>query len=119
MHQTVYVVTPEFNMTNQMIFRDNLTTAIQGKNIILLLATTTTGMTLHRSLRCIEYYGGHVQAIFSVFSAVKSVSGLKIESMFDTSDLPGYQAYEVHNCPLCKNKQRLDAMVNGHGYSKL
>ena len=119
MHQTVYVVTPEVNMTNQMLFRENMLTAIQNKNIILLLATTTTGKTLRRSLRCIEYYGGHVQAIFSVFSAIQSVGGLKIESMFDTSDIPGYQAYEIHNCPLCKNKKRLDAMVNGHGYSKL
>ena len=31
MHNTVYVVTPEFNMNNQMIFRDNLVGAIQGK----------------------------------------------------------------------------------------
>lgn len=118
-HQTVYVVTPEFNMNNQMIFRDNLIGAIQNKNIVLLLATATTGMTLHRSLNCIQYYGGNVQAIFSVFSAVKSIQGINVESMFDTSDVPGYQAYEPYNCPLCKGKQRLDAMVNGYGYSKL
>lgn len=119
LHQTVYVVTPELNMNNQMIFRDNLITAIQNKNIILLLATTTTGKTLRRSLECIEYYGGHVQEIFSVFSAVNSINGIKVNSVFDTSDLPGYQAYSPHNCPLCKAGQKLDAMVNGYGYSKL
>lgn len=118
-HQTVYVVTPEFNMNNQMIFRDNLAGAIQNKNIVLLLATTTTGMTLQRSLNCIQYYGGNVQAIFSVFSAVNSIQGIRVESMFDTGDVPGYQAWEPYNCPLCKAKQKLDAMVNGHGYSKL
>ena len=41
MHHTVYVVTPEFNFNNQMIFRDNLVPAIKGKNVVLLLATTT------------------------------------------------------------------------------
>lgn len=119
MHNTVYVVTPEFNMNNQMIFRDNLVGSIRNKNIILLLATTTTGMTLRRSLECIDYYGGKIQAIFSVFSAVKAINGIPVQSMFDTSDIPGYQAYDVHNCPFCKNKQKLDAMVNGYGYSKL
>ena len=44
---------------------------------------------------------------------------MRVESMFDNSDIPGYQAYEVHNCPYCKAKQKLDAMVNGYGYSKL
>ena len=119
MHNTVYVVTPEFNMNNQMIFRDNLVGAIRNKNIILLLATTTTGMTLRRSLECIEYYGGKIQAIFSVFSAVKAINGIPVQSMFDTSDIPGYKAFEPHNCPYCRDKQKLDAMVNGYGYSKL
>ena len=119
MHNTVYVVTPEFNVNNQMIFRDNLVGEIQGKNVLLLLATATTGMTMRRSLECIEYYGGQVQGICAVFSAIKSINGMRVESMFDTSDIPGYQANEVHNCPYCKAKQKLDAMVNGYGYSKL
>ena len=76
-------------------------------------------MTMRRSLECIEYYGGRVQGICSVFSAVKSINGMRVDAMFDTSDIPGYQAYEVHNCPMCKAKQKLDAMVNGYGYSKL
>ncbi len=119
MHSTTYVVTPEFNMNNQMIFRDNLVGAITNKNIILLLGTTTTGKTLSRSVECIEYYGGKIQAIFSVFSAISSIKGIKVESMFDISDVPSYQVYEPHNCPMCKAKQKLDAMVNGYGYSKL
>lgn len=119
MHQTVYVVTPEFDMSNQMMFRDNVAGSIRGKNVILLLATTTTGKTLRRSLRCIGYYGGHVQSIFSVFSAVDAIDGIRVESMFDLSDIPDYRAYETYDCPLCGEGRRLDAMVNGYGYSKL
>lgn len=118
-HHTVYVVTPEFNINNQMIFRDNLVSAIQGKNVVLLLATSTTGLTISRSMECINYYGGHVQHICSVFSAISSINGQRVESIFTTEDVPGYQAYEAYACPYCKNKQKLDAMVNGYGYSKL
>lgn len=118
-HHTVYVVTPEFNINNQMIFRDNLIPAIRGKNVVLLMATSTTGLTISRSMACIDYYGGHVQQICSVFSAISEINGQKVESIFSTEDVPGYQAYEAYACPYCKNKQKLDAMVNGYGYSKL
>ena len=57
-HDTVYVVTPEINSNNQLLFRDNLVPEIKGKNILLLLATSTTGMTIDRSLACLDYYGG-------------------------------------------------------------
>ena len=118
-HKTVYVVTPEFNINNQMIFRDNLVPAIRGKNVLLLLATSTTGLTISRSMECIDYYGGHVEQICSVFSAIDKINGHKVESIFTTEDVPGYQAYEAYACPFCRNRQRLDAMVNGYGYSKL
>lgn len=118
-HQTVYVVTPEFNINNQMIFRDNLIPEIKGKNVVLLLATSTTGLTISRSMECIDYYGGRVQQICSVFSAISNINGHRVESIFTTEDVPGYQAYEAYACPHCKNRQKLDAMVNGYGYSKL
>ena len=89
MHQTVYVVTPEFNINNQMLFRDNLVSAIKGKNVILLLATSTTGLTISRSMECIDYYGGNVVHICSVFSAIDNITGKKVESIFTTDDVPG------------------------------
>ena len=55
LHDTIYVVTPEYNANNQLIFRDNTIPAIKGKNVILLLATTTTGLTVRRSLECVQY----------------------------------------------------------------
>ena len=41
-HETVYVISPEINSNNQMLFRDNNKGAIKGKHVVLLLATTTT-----------------------------------------------------------------------------
>ena len=49
-HQTIYIVTPEFNTNGQMIFRDNLIPEVNGKHCILLLASATTGKTIRRSI---------------------------------------------------------------------
>ena len=118
-HKTIYVVTPEYNTNNQLIFRDNTIPAIRGKNVILLLATTTTGLTVRRSMECIQYYGGCVRGISSIFSTVKKIADMEIHSVFTTDDVPGYQAFGKSDCPICKKGIRLEAMVNGFGYSKL
>ena len=118
LHKTVYVVSPEINANNQVMFRDNVKPAITGKHVLLLLATTT-GVTIRRSLESLRYYGGSVAGVVSVFSTVKEVEGIPIESAFEEDDIPGYAAYQPANCPYCKNGQRLEAMVNGFGYSKL
>jgi orotate phosphoribosyltransferase len=118
-HDTIYVISPEINNNNQMLFRDNNKGAIAGKHVVLLLATTTTGETIRRSLECIRYYGGIVEAVASIFSTVSDVEGVEIETLFDKDDVPGYEAYPVHNCPFCKKGHQIEAMVNGFGYSKL
>lgn len=119
LHKTVYVITPEMNSNNQILFRDNMKRCIEGKHVILLSATTTTGKTIRRSLEGIQYYGGILEAVASVFSTVKQVDGWQVESVFDENDLPGYMAYSAQDCPFCKKGQRIEAMVNSFGYSKL
>lgn len=119
LHDTIYVISPEFNSANQMIFRDNNMLAIKGKHVLLLLATTTTGITIRRSLECIRYYGGIISGVSSIFSTVSDVDGWAVESVFTQEDLPGYAAYDQKECPFCKKGHRLEAMVNGFGYSKL
>lgn len=118
-HETIYVVEPELNSSNQLLFRDNIKPSIDGKHILLLSATTTTGKTIRRSLEGIRYYGGTVEAVASIFSTVKSVEGMQVFSVFSEADLPGYAAYTADECPFCKNGERLEAVVNGFGYSRL
>ena len=115
----VSVVTPEYNSNNQMIFRDNTAPMISGRNIILLVATTTTGLTIGRSLECIRYYGGNPVGISSIFSTVKKISGMVVNSIFSEKDVSDYTAYPAEKCPFCKKGIRIDALVNGHGYSKM
>ncbi len=117
-HETHYVVSPEIN-NSQMLFRDNNKGAIEGKHVVLLLATTTTGETIRRAMECISYYGGTITCVASVFSTVDEVDGTKVEKLFDDDDVINYQAYSVTDCPFCKKGLPIEAMVNGFGYSKL
>jgi orotate phosphoribosyltransferase len=118
-HQTIYIVAPEFNTNGQMIFRENNLPAVYGKNILLLVASSTTGDTLRRSLDCIQYYGGLIQGVSSIFSAVNKIDNMMVNSIFTAKDLPDYKSYAIGECPLCKEKHRLEAIVNGYGYMKL
>ena len=118
-HKTIYVVTPEFNSNGQMIFRDNLKPEIYGKNVLLLLASATTGKTVRNSIECIEYYGGILQGISAIFSAVDSINGHRIDALFRADDIPNYEAFAHSDCPMCKEGKPVEALVNGYGYSEI
>lgn len=118
-HETIYVITPEFNMDGQIIFRDNIQLAVRNKHILLLLASATTGKTIAQSLDCIRYYGGQIAGISAIFSAVDEIEGYPVYSIFHQQDLPSYQTYKPVDCPLCKAGQKIDAIVNSYGYSVL
>lgn len=118
-HKAIYVVTPEFNSAGQMIFRDNLQPMIKGKHVLFLLASATTGRTIERSLECISYYGGIVAGISAIFSANEVIAGQQIHTLFKTSDIPEYNTFQHNQCPFCQSGQRIEAIVNSYGYSKL
>lgn len=118
MHETIYVVSPELNSNNQIFFRDNIKPSINGKHVLLLSATATTGKTIRRSLEGIHYYGGIIEGVASVFSTVDTVENFKITSVFTEEDVPNYVAYAPMDCPFCRRGHRIEAMVNSFGYSK-
>lgn len=119
LHETIYVVAPELNMSNQLLFRENTRPTIAGKNVLLLLASMTSGETARRAMECVEYYGGNVVGITAIFSTMDMVNNKKVFSVFTKEDLPGYQAFTPHECPFCKKGTPLEAIVNGFGYSLL
>ena len=81
--------------------------------------SATTGRTIARSLECIQYYGGIIQGISAIFSAAKEIYGEPVHCIFSTEDLPDYNTFTPSECPHCKNKEKIDAIVNGFGYSEL
>ncbi|HKL99584.1 MAG TPA: orotate phosphoribosyltransferase [Mobilitalea sp.] len=118
-HQTIYIVSPEFSTNGQMIFTENMKPTIFGKQVLLLVASATTGDTIRRGMEGIRYYGGVISGISAIFSAVDSIDDMPVHSIYQAKDLPDYKSYNINECPLCKAKQRLEAIVNGHGYMKL
>ncbi len=118
-HQTIYVVSPVYNTNGQMVFRENNQSAIFGKHILLLVGSATTGDTLRKSIECIKYYGGRIQGISAIFSAVNKVDDVPVYSIFKSKDLPDYESYHVGECPMCQENRKLEAIVNGYGYTKM
>lgn len=118
-HNTMYVVSPEEHTGGQLIFRDNMQSMIEGKHILLMLASASTGITIKRAVECIRYYGGIVEGAAALFSATNNVDGIKVYSLFTDKDIPDYKTYHATECPMCRERQKLDAIVNSYGYSRV
>ncbi len=118
-HKSIYVLTPEYTPAGQMIFRDNIQPWITGKNVLILLASVTTGGALSRAIQSLKYYGAKISGISAVFSIATAVAGLPVYSIFSKKDLPDYETHSPENCPLCKAGVPVDGICNGFGVSTL
>ncbi len=117
-HQTIYVVTPEMS-GSQLLFRDNIVPMIKGKHVLVLAVSVASGATVRSAIDAINYYGGETVGVAALFSTQKEIAGHEINSVFNPSDLDGYFSVPAHECPLCKQGKKLDALINYHGFSKL
>ncbi len=118
-HQTIYVVTPETRGGSQILFRDNIVPMIKGKHVLVLSVSVATGFTAKAAIDAVKYYGGEVVGVASIFASEKECDGYEVTSVFDAADLPDYFTCAPHECPLCKQGKKIDALVNYHGFSKL
>ncbi|MEE1280232.1 MAG: orotate phosphoribosyltransferase [Oscillospiraceae bacterium] len=118
-HQTIYVVTPESTNASQLLFRDNIVPMIAGKHVLILAVSVSSGRTVEAAIDAVNYYGGNVVGVSSIFASKQECGGYPVHSVFDPSDLPGYECYSPKDCPMCKRGEKIDALVNYHGYSKL
>lgn len=117
--KSIYVLEPEYNANSQIIFRENIKSMIQGKYVLILMASVTTGFTAGRSIEAIHYYGGHVAGVAALYRAVDEIGGYPVRSVYSVQDLPDYASYDYRTCPYCKEGKKIDALVNSFGYSPL
>ena len=115
----IYLLRENVSAGGKLIFRENARFMLEGKNVLLLLASITTGSTVEKGMRCIQYYGGSVAGVASIYSHLKEVIGTPVVSLFDTEDLPGYASYPQQDCPLCREGKEVDAIIDKYGYEKL
>lgn len=122
MDKTINICTPEFNNDYngcQIVFRDNVQPMIRGKHVLVLLGTATTGKTLSSAINVIKYYGGEIAGISAIFSAAESVDGIPINALFTHKDIADYKVSDPSHCEMCERNQKVDALVNGFGYTQL
>ena len=117
--KNINIVTPEYDSSGLMIFRDNLIPMVAGRNILILISTINSGKSGRRVSECVEYYGGKVQGIAAVFSSMKELDGWPVYSLFSPSDIPNYATYAPEECAMCKAGKKIDALVNSYGLSIL
>ena len=90
-----------------------------NKNILLLISSVSTGKTINRSVECLKYYNGRLAGISAIFSAVEDYEGIRINSVFSPDDIPSYESVSFNKCEMCRNGQKIDAIINSNGYSKI
>ena len=118
-HKTIYIITPEYSTSGQMMFRDNYLPMVKDKNVLLLLASATTGKTVSKAIHTLTYYGASISGICAVFSAANSIVGIPVNSLFTTADIPDYMTYSSEKCAMCKENKPIDAFANAFGYSRI
>ncbi len=118
-HQVIHIISPEFNTSGQVVFRDNVQHAIKGTQVLVLMGSLTTGKTLENMIECLTYYGAQICGAAAIFSAEREVSGIHVDAVFYKEDVPEYASYKPGQCPMCKAKRPVNALVNSFGYSAL
>lgn len=113
----MYVLRAEADGEGKILIRDNARHMIRGKNVLLLVASVTTGTTARRGMECVAYYGGHVTGVAAIYSHKTVMEDVPVASLFDYTDLPDYASYPPDECPFCRRGVPLDAVVNSFGYS--
>jgi len=117
--KNINVVTPEYDSNGQLIFRENRASMVHNRDVVILISTVNSGKTVRRILECVEYYGGRVQGVVSVFTNVEQVDDVPVYALFTPKDIPNYMTSAPEKCPLCAAGQRIEALANSYGMSKL
>ena len=115
----IYVLTPEYVSGSQLFFRDNTAPMIRGRFVLILTASVVTGYTAESAVEAIRYFDGKPAGICAIFAKIPECAGLPVRSVFNPDDLPDYVSGPAVSCPMCKNGERITALVNGFGISVL
>jgi orotate phosphoribosyltransferase len=115
----IRILRPLSNVNGKLIFQSSMQQYIKDKDLILLVASISSGRTVQCAKECISYYGGVLAGISALFNAYPDKDEQEIFSMFTSEDIPGYQVYSPSECTICKDGHKLEAIINSEGYTKM
>ena len=117
--EDINVIRPELNTRGHLIFRESNLDMIRDKNVLMLVSSVSTGLTVNSAMECLRYYGGNLAGICALFSIVPEIYGYAVNAVFTSEDIPDYRSYQSENCEMCAGKQKIDGVVNAFGFSRL
>ena len=115
----MYIIKGELDGKGKLIFRDNARFMLEGKNVLILMCSLSTGTTALQGKESVEYYGGSVVGVAAIYAARHELEGLPVFSIFDTNVIQDYASYPSSECPMCRAGLPIDAVVNTFGFSKI
>ena len=115
----IHVVTPMNTIDGKMVFYDNELEWIRNRYVLMLTASVSSGRTLNSAMECLSYYNGIIAGISALFLYSGAVKHLKIHSLFTSDDIPGYKVHSTNSCEVCKEGQKLDALISCEGYKRI
>ena len=117
--RNIHVVSPINNAYGKLIFPDSTIKWISGKNILLLVATISSGRSLNIALECINYYRGKLVGVSALYRATEVKIDRDVHCLFTSDDIPGYKLFSTSECEMCRDGLKLDAIISSEGYTKL
>jgi orotate phosphoribosyltransferase len=114
----ILLLTPMVSADGHFIFHQNVREKIKNKNVVLMVASLSTGATLNRVQECLDYYDCKLAGISAIFSVYPELDGREIHSLFDCADIPDYHFYKPSECKMCQERIKIDALISSEGYTK-
>lgn len=115
----IYVVTPMNNIHKQLMFQSNTQELIVDHNILLLVTSISSGITVKSALDCLAYYGGNLVGISALYNSYDKELEQKIHYLFSKEDVPDYKMFRPGECEMCEAGRKLDAIIMHGGYTKI
>ena len=115
----IHVVSPITSAYGNWVFPSKRVEWIKDRNILLLVATISSGRTLNSMLECISYYGGKLAGISTLYLASPDMYQHTVNALFTSEDISGYRLFTPGDCEMCKNGQKIDALISSEGYTKV
>jgi orotate phosphoribosyltransferase len=114
----ILLLTPMVSPDGHFIFHQNVQEKIKNKNVVLMVASLSTGATVNQMQECLSYYGCKLVGISAIFSVYSELNGMKVHSLFDCADIPDYHFYKPSECNMCQEGREIDAIISSEGYTK-
>lgn len=118
-HKKIYVICPECANNGQMFFRENVEPMVCEKNVILLMATVTTGISIAAAWNALSITAAISKAYVPYLVPLQTWTVLPSIISSPQTTFRATHRISAATVRFAKATRRLEALVNSYGYSQL